>query len=659
MSLSGLRRAAWWTALVTMLAAAESGGEEPAGPLPTPVPAGQPGDLHPVILQQDGALAVEFWSGQGRVGLASEDAPAGLAIRLPGEEPQPVRFERQSGAGKEIVLGPTELGGLSIRLLLEKIGPALVRRRLEVTASRPQKFSASLLFSPAREGQYYSFSRPETSRVLYNTYGGGPEHADIAGQTFPVAAVLQEGRVFGVIADTPAHWENRCNVLVDPPAKRLAVLTGDGCDPHTLSIDGASYTMDGWQSLAAGETRSYDTWLFADQARTLYDVQLAAHLALANAKGWNGSGLEAILRNTAYLLARRNLMRSESRYIFISGIGYGWKQWVSDGFYMAIGLSDPEKLIEAYRGVYAARITYEDNAQYYLIWSVLAKRAGGQPNGELVRLAYEFIRKHEQDGIFNPPSPQGASVAGGFKTYMDLLPYANDDPPVSNQGFHCGALLAAQELGLAATEDDVRKAAAGYQRMYNSQRRFFPTSLQQQEVMGQDTLYGAALTYAVFGRKALKDEQVLGHMQTTLKVQSPYGMRVISKADGSLLPGHSGAYVWGGSWFFCDSANYLLAGAHGMPADEVDRHLVWRIEKELARVPAFNESLNTVTGEPHGHVLYSANSGYLWLRQQFRKRLGQAGPDPVEQAIDRKLGVVRDAGGLRLDPALATLRPGR
>jgi hypothetical protein len=62
------------------------------------------------------------------------------------------------------------------------------------------------------------------------------------------------------------------------------------------------------------------------------------------------------------------------------------------------------------------------------------------------------------------------------------------------------------------------------------------------------------------------------------------------------------------------------------------------------------ESISTVTGKPHGHVLYSWNSGYWWLRREIRKRLGQTGPDPVDTAIDRRLGVVREHGALRLDP---------
>ena len=154
----------------------------------------------------------------------------------------------------------------------------------------------------------------------------------------------------------------------------------------------------------------------------------------------------------------------------------------------------------------------------------------------------------------------------------------------------------------------------------------------------------------MFGRKLLTDEQVLTHHRTSEKVKSPYGLRVISQADGSLLPGHSGVYCYGGSWFLNDAGNYLLAGVHGLPTGEVDALLAERIGREIARTPAFNESISTVDGHPHGHILYSWNSGYWWLRKQIRQRLGQSGPDPVEQAVDARLGVRRDRGSLRLDP---------
>jgi hypothetical protein len=620
-------------------------------------------ELRPRVFKTNDTFTVEFWSDKERVGLAPATAPAGLQIRLPGAPFKPVEFARKSEAGDRILLGPTTLSNLVIKLEFKRLNPSLIERALEVSVTAPQQFAASFDFFPAGEGgTLATFSESVRQRTLYDTLGGGPEYPDVHGQTFPLAAIRRAGRVFGVIGDSPASWENRCLVELDPQARRLAVMTGDGRAAYELRIkndakDTYRCQMDGWQSLAAGETRRYVTWLFAERAESHYDVQLAAHLALANGKGWNHSALEAILRNTAYLLCRRNLMRTQSRYLFISGIGYGWKQWVSDGFWLAVGLNDREKLTEAYRAVFENRITYEDNAQYYLIWSVLAKRAGGQVNQPLARLAYDFIRAHETNGVFYPPPLAGSPSRKGWKTYMDILEYDDDDAPVSNQGFHCGALMAARELGFPVAEEDIQRAIAGYQHMFNAAGGYFPTSIKKPDQIGQDTLYGAALTYAVFGRKLLDDNSVQTHMRTTARVQSPYGMRVISQADGSLLPKHNGSYVYGGSWFLCDAASYLLSELHGVPTGEVNSNLVWRIEKELAWVPAFNESISTVTGKPHGHILYSWNSGYWWLRQEFRRRRGQHGPDPVDVAIDRELGVVRDRYGLRLEPASATLRP--
>ena len=447
-------------------------------------------------------------------------------------------------------------------------------------------------------------------------------------------------------------WENRCQVLLDPPARRLAVLTGDGRDPYPLIIkppedarDTYQYQMDGWQSLAAGETRRFTTWVFASPARNAL-----RRAGRRPSGGRQRQGLELVRRSRPSSATRRcsccaatsrcdaNNQPRDGRYIFISGPGYGWKQWVSDGFYTALGLDDPEKTIESKRAVFWTRMDYEDNSQYYLIWAVLMKRAGGTVNEPLVRRAYEFLRRHEKDGFYIPPSLPGSPNPKGWKTYHDVLLYDDDDCPTSNQGFHCGALLAAQELGLEVTEQDIERAIAAYRSLFNAERGFLPTSRKQRDTLGQDTLYGATLTYAVFGRKLLTDEQVLTHFRTSEKVKTPYGLRVISQADGSLLPGHSGVYCYGGSWFLNDAANYLLAGVHGLPAAEVDALLVERIAREIVHVPAFNESISTVTGQPHGHILYSWNSGYWWLRKEIRRRLGQTGPDPVGAAIDARLG---------------------
>jgi len=592
------------------------------------------------------------------VGRSTDAAPAGVELRLPDDGSIPVLFQKKTEREGVIELGPARVGSLTLRWRIMQKTPSLVERTLEVTAEAAQRFAVTFPLDVVWDGEFASFTGPEKARTLYDTVRGSAKT-----ETFPVALVRNPERVFGIVADSPGLWENRCLVLLDPPGHRLAVLTGDGRAPYPLIIkppedarDTYQYQMDGWQSLVAGETRRFTTWVFASPARSHYDAQVAAHLAVANGKGWNSSALEAILRNTSLFLLRRNLALDannqprDGRYIFISGPGYGWKQWVSDGFYTALGLDDPEKTIESQRAVFWTRMDYEDNSQYYLIWAVLMKRAGGTVNEPLARRAYEFLRRHEKDGFYIPPPLPGSPNPRGWKTYHDVLLYDDDDCPTSNQGFHCGALLAAQELGLDVTDRDIERAIAAYRSLFNAERGFFPTSRKQRDTLGQDTLYGATLTYAVFGRKLLTDDQVLTHFRTSERVKTPYGLRVISQADGSLLPGHSGVYCYGGSWFLNDAANYLLAGVHGLPAAEVDSLLVERIAREIVHVPAFNESISTVTGQPHGHILYSWNSGYWWLRKEIRRRLGQIGPDPVGAAIDARLGVVRESSVLRLEP---------
>jgi len=562
--------------------------------------------------------------------------------------------------------GKVELSGggadaLAFQESFRVLAPDLIERAVTVTAQADARYYLDFGWHAAVDGDFYSFTGKETASAQYSPGCSGPEFGGGALQTFTFLGCLAGERLYGIIGDTPGHWENRAFMGFDADNRVLSLCNGDGSPRRVVSIprevDATSVyraSFDGWQHIEAGETQCWTTWLFASPAHSLYDVQLAAHLALANAKGFNQSGLEAILRNTSYLLLRRNLLRPESDYLFISGVGYGWKQWVSDGFYMSRGLDDPVYDAAAHAAIFYERIHYEDNAQYYLLWAALVKRAGGDLDMRTVGRAYRFIREHEVDGLFVPPrlKPELAS----FKTYHDLLPYDDDDAPSSNQGFHCGALMAARELGFPVSDEDIEKAKAGYCRMFNAEGGYMATSLKQQEHIGQDALYGEVLTYAVFGEKLLPDDYVKTHIETTVRVQSPYGMRVISKANGDLLEGHSGVYVFGGSWFLNDACVYLDGLIHGMDPGWIDEKLLWRLEKELAVMPAFHESISTVDGHPHGHHLYSWNSGFWWLRREVRQRLGMEGSDPLAAALDQKLGVKRQDGYLSLAPETATLR---
>ncbi|MBI5092663.1 MAG: hypothetical protein HZB26_09510 [Candidatus Hydrogenedentes bacterium] len=622
-------------------------------------------ELRAVAVRALGGSSVQINDGDHAVLLPL--SPKGMPVALPGQSHN-VKFRHSKDSNATLTMEGGAVPGLTFTESYRSVTPCLIERTVTVTATADRRYYIDLGWKTATEGAFYSFMGKEEKTANYSASCSGPEFAEHSMQTFPFLGYRVGVQLFGVIGDTPGLWENRSFLKFDIENRLLSLTNGDGSAKRIISIpatlDATSVyraQFDGWQHIEVGETQTWRTWIFSSPAKSLYDVQLAAHLALANAKGFNRSGLEAILRNTPYLLLRRNLLRSESDYIFISGVGYGWKQWVSDGFWMSRGLDDPKFDDASQKATFFERINYEDNAQYYLIWAVLTKRSGAEPDMRTVGRAYRFMREHEHDGLYVPPRLKPETPQ--FKTYHDLLPYDDDDSPSSDQGFHCGALMAAKELGFDVKDEDIAKSIAGYRRMFNAEGGYMASSLKQQDHIGQDSLYGEVLTYAVFGQKLLPDEVVRKHLETTMRIQSPYGMRVISKANGDLLDGHSGEYVFGGSWFLNDGANYLDGLIHGMDPQWIDDKLLWRLEKELAFMPAFHESISTVTGKPHGHHLYSWNSGFWWLRREICQRLGITTPDPLEQRLDKELGVTRskDPSGrgeyLALDPGAATLRP--
>ncbi len=611
--------------------------------------------------------AAGYWvqlSDGGKTMLQPGEPGAALVVVQP-QGRTAIRYGSTDQKGDRLTLDGGTAPGLSLTETWRQVNPGLLERTVMVTATTDGRYYLDMAWRVNGKGKCCTFLGEETEAKTYSPSCTGAGFGDNSWQTFPMIGYLVDGTFYGVAGDSPALWENRSFIGCDPGQARFSLATGDGSPERVVMIpfevDSTNIyrtRFDGWQHIEAGQTQTFTSWLFTSPAHDQYGVQMAGHLALANAKGFNSCGLEAILRNTSYLLLRRNLMRTESDYIFISGVGYGWKQWVSDGFWMSRGLDDPKYDTEANMAVFFERVHYEDNAQYFLIWSHLVKQAGGTPDPRTVARAYHFIRDHEVDGLYIPPRLEPGKAF--MKTYHDQLPYDDDDAPSSNQGFHCGALMAARELGFPVTDADIDKAIAGYRRMFNETGGYFATSLKQQDNIGQDSLYGEVLTYAVFGKKLLPDDLVKRHLETTMRIQSPYGMRVISKANGDLLPDHSGEYVFGGSWFLNDGANYLDGLIHGMPSDWVDDKTLWRLEKELAWMPAFHESISTLTGKPHGHHLYSWNSGFWWLRREVRKQMGITDPDPLLPRLDEKLGVVKKDGYLAYDPDKATLHtPGK
>ncbi len=627
--------------------------------------------IHPVAVKSPKGYSIQITDGE-RVVFSGLNSKAAIIVKQPGGTTS-VLYREKAEENGVLSLRNGLAANLKLAESYRSITPDLIERTVTVTASSDQRYYIDFGWKANQRGPFYSFLGEEPQSRKYTPSCSGPEFFYVEEETtvtnygegamlFPFMGCREDDIIYGIIGDTPAKWENRCFMDFKKEDGILSLSNGDGSASRIISIPykldaTTTYrsTFDGWQHIEMGETQSWKTWIFTSDAKSLYDVQLAAHLALANALGFNKSGLEAIMRNTSYLLLRRNLLRSEGDYIYISGVEYGWKQWVTDAFYANIALDNQEYSNAALASVFYDRMNYEENSQYYLIWALLLKRGGGNPDMRNVKRAYKFIRDHEKNGLYLAPRLNPALKC--YRTYQDQLPYEDDDPPSSNQGFHCGALMAAKELGLPVSDEDIDESIAAYQSIFNKEGGYMPTSLKQQELVGQDALYGEVLTYAVFGKKLLTDEIVRTHLQTTMRIQSPYGMRVISKANGDLLDGHSGEYCFGGSWFIHDSPNYLAGLIHGMDSKWVDNQLLWRIRKELAFNAAFNESISTVTGKPHGHMLYAANSGYWWLRREVRNRLGFSGPDPIEEQLDKELGIVHRDGYLVLDPSQATFRP--
>ena len=264
----------------------------------------------------------------------------------PAASPHRVQFRTKTERNGVIELGPVKIGTLTLRWRITQKNPSLVERTLDVSADAAQKFSATLPLDTGLDGRYESFSGEEKGPILYNCMGGAPYHADIKGQTFPLAMLRATDRAFGIIADSPGLWENRCQVLLDPSARRLAIFPGNGCGPYSMGERNFNYKMDGWQSLAAGETQE------------LYDVgfrqsgTVALRCAARRASGaGERQGMEQLRgrshspQHLAVPVAEELSPSPAGRPTtsFHSGIGYGWIQWVSDGFWAALGLNDPEK----------------------------------------------------------------------------------------------------------------------------------------------------------------------------------------------------------------------------------------------------------------------------------------------------------------------------
>ena len=138
-------------------------------------------ELRTVLREEASGLRIEYWSGDQSVGRSPDDAPAGVQLRQPGEEWMAVRFRTREERDGVIELGPTEVGGLTLRWRIARKTPSLVERTLEVHAGAARQFAVGFPFETAVAGEFASFTGPVSTRTLFDTVRGSANT-----ETFPV-----------------------------------------------------------------------------------------------------------------------------------------------------------------------------------------------------------------------------------------------------------------------------------------------------------------------------------------------------------------------------------------------------------------------------------------------------------------------------------------
>jgi len=86
--------------------------------------------VHAVAAEKDGVIAIEYRSGETLVGRSTEFAPAGVELRFPGGQTEPVRFHKKSEKDGVIELGPVKVGALTLRWRIVQKNPSLVERTM-------------------------------------------------------------------------------------------------------------------------------------------------------------------------------------------------------------------------------------------------------------------------------------------------------------------------------------------------------------------------------------------------------------------------------------------------------------------------------------------------------------------------------------------------
>ena len=249
-----------------------------------------------------------------------------------------VAFREKRDIGRVVELGPTEAGTLSLRLEIEPLGAGLIRRTLVVTASSQRNSRPGGAFLVANNGVCSTFSSEEKSHVVCDSLGGGPEYPSVRGESIPVAMAAHikcrrrsAGRFAGAVGK-PLPDRARSDI-----ARRLSVMCGDGRDARELRVVHEPVIHTSARSMAGNH------WLRARLAASTRGSSQAPRFRTTTRNSppiWRWPtprvGIRPLWRrfsgtprtSTCVVICLRG-GQEEGRFIFISGIGYGWKQWVS------------------------------------------------------------------------------------------------------------------------------------------------------------------------------------------------------------------------------------------------------------------------------------------------------------------------------------------
>ena len=121
--------------------------------------------LIPIADVTNGHVTIKYRSGETLIFTAPPSAPAGVELLRPGAPPAPVLFPTIRQSGDAMELGPTQVGSLTFRFRIVRKTPSLVERTLEVMADSAEQFAVTFPLEAAVEGEYASFTGPETART--------------------------------------------------------------------------------------------------------------------------------------------------------------------------------------------------------------------------------------------------------------------------------------------------------------------------------------------------------------------------------------------------------------------------------------------------------------------------------------------------------------